>query len=148
MVMSLRPPGITAGALGEQMARKLGAKNGSGDCPATPQVWRKLEVTRSCPHCAAKNRSRHRVAAYGVRRCSCCAAFGDQTMATAPIGQDRFTPLVQKLSTARAFGFRRTVAACTNHRALPVSVQNHLRKKNLITLFLGNSFAPNSDSAS
>jgi hypothetical protein len=27
-------------------------------------------------------------------------------MATAPIGQDRFIPLVQKLSTARAFGFR------------------------------------------
>jgi hypothetical protein len=33
-------------------------------------------------------------------------AFADHTMATAPIGQDRFIPLVQKLSTARAFGFR------------------------------------------
>jgi hypothetical protein len=29
----------------EQMARKFGAKNGSGDCPITPLVWRKLEVS-------------------------------------------------------------------------------------------------------
>jgi hypothetical protein len=35
-----------------------------------------------------------------------CAAFADQTMATAPIGQDRFIALVQKLSTAHAFDFR------------------------------------------
>jgi hypothetical protein len=102
--------------------------------PTTPHVWRELEVSSKLP--ALRRQKPQSSSCRCVWRSALLVLIMLCGIRGPNDGDCTYWPRIasflrSKLSMARAFGFRGSVAA-TNRGALAVNVQDHLRNKNLL----------------